>query len=56
MHTSPHPVLLHPQGDTRVFLYEVTPEPPYFLECNSFTSSEPHKVRGGGHRGCAACP
>ncbi|XP_074775650.1 coronin-7 isoform X3 [Athene noctua] len=31
------------QGDTRVFLYEVTPEPPYFLECNSFTSNEPHK-------------
>lgn len=43
---------LHPQGDTRVFLYEVTPEPPYFLECNSFTSNEPHKVKGG----CAACP
>ncbi|NXX84869.1 CORO7 protein, partial [Urocolius indicus] len=31
------------KGDTRVFLYEVTPEPPYFLECNSFTSTEPHK-------------
>lgn len=40
------PVLLRPQGDTRVFLYEVTPEPPYFLECNSFTSNEPHKVKG----------
>lgn len=43
-HTSPIPLF---QGDTRVFLYEVTPEPPYFLECNSFTSSDPHKVRGG---------
>ncbi|XP_052628440.1 coronin-7-like isoform X2 [Harpia harpyja] len=36
-------VFLTGKGDTRVFLYEVTPEPPYFLECNSFTSSEPHK-------------
>ncbi|XP_065540228.1 coronin-7 isoform X3 [Lathamus discolor] len=37
-------VFLTGKGDTRVFLYEVTPEPPYFLECNSFTSSEPHKT------------
>ncbi|NXC97615.1 CORO7 protein, partial [Certhia familiaris] len=29
-------VFLTGKGDTRVFLYEVTPEPPYFLECNSF--------------------
>ncbi|NXA80083.1 CORO7 protein, partial [Thryothorus ludovicianus] len=36
-------VFLTGKGDTRVFLYEVTPEPPYFLECNSFTSNEPHK-------------
>ncbi|XP_068003069.1 coronin-7-like isoform X1 [Melanerpes formicivorus] len=36
-------VFLTGKGDTRVFLYEVTPEPPYFLECNSFASSEPHK-------------
>uniref|UniRef100_A0A8V5FKW6 Coronin n=1 Tax=Melopsittacus undulatus TaxID=13146 RepID=A0A8V5FKW6_MELUD len=36
-------VFLTGKGDTRVFLYEVMPEPPYFLECNSFTSSEPHK-------------
>ncbi|NXG66903.1 CORO7 protein, partial [Hemiprocne comata] len=36
-------VFLTGKGDTRVSLYEVTPEPPYFLECNSFTSSEPHK-------------
>ncbi|NWV61815.1 CORO7 protein, partial [Malurus elegans] len=36
-------VFLTGKGDTRVFLYEVTPDPPYFLECNSFTSNEPHK-------------
>ncbi|XP_053847709.1 coronin-7-like isoform X1 [Vidua macroura] len=36
-------VFLTGKGDTRVFLYEVTPEPPYFLECNSFASNEPHK-------------
>ncbi|KAF4791906.1 coronin-7-like protein [Turdus rufiventris] len=36
-------VFLTGKGDTRVFLYEVMPEPPYFLECNSFTSNEPHK-------------
>uniref|UniRef100_A0A493T1F2 Coronin n=1 Tax=Anas platyrhynchos platyrhynchos TaxID=8840 RepID=A0A493T1F2_ANAPP len=36
-------VFLTGKGDTRVFLYEVTPEPPYFLECNSFTSIDPHK-------------
>ncbi|NWW03337.1 CORO7 protein, partial [Oreocharis arfaki] len=45
-------VFLTGKGDTRVFLYEVTPEPPYFLECNSFTSNEPHKVKGR----CAASP
>lgn len=32
------------QGDTRVFLYELLPEAPFFLECNSFTSTDPHKV------------
>ncbi|XP_073218897.1 coronin-7 isoform X5 [Lepidochelys kempii] len=31
------------KGDTRVFVYEVVPEAPFFLECNSFTSSDPHK-------------
>ncbi|NXS42474.1 CORO7 protein, partial [Balaeniceps rex] len=36
-------VFLTGKGDTRVFLYEVTLDPPYFLECNSFTSNEPHK-------------
>lgn len=46
----PHPCCpCHPQGDTRVFLYELLPEAPFFLECNSFTSPDPHKVR---HRGC----
>ncbi|XP_012587123.1 PREDICTED: coronin-7 [Condylura cristata] len=36
-------VLLTGKGDTRVFLYELLPETPFFLECNSFTSPEPHK-------------
>ncbi|XP_017657022.1 coronin-7 isoform X3 [Nannospalax galili] len=36
-------VLLTGKGDTRVFLYEVLPEAPFFLECNSFTSPDPHK-------------
>ncbi|CAO2641960.1 Coro7 [Lemmus lemmus] len=36
-------VLLTGKGDTRVFLYEVLPEAPFFLDCNSFTSSDPHK-------------
>lgn len=36
-------LLLTGKGDTRVFLYEVIPESPYFLECNSFTCSDPHK-------------
>ncbi|KAM8960400.1 coronin-7-like [Pelodytes ibericus] len=36
-------LVLTGKGDTRVFLYEVTPESPYFLECNSFISSDPHK-------------
>ncbi|XP_059271433.1 coronin-7 isoform X3 [Mustela nigripes] len=36
-------VLLTGKGDTRVFLYELLPEAPFFLECNSFTSLDPHK-------------
>ncbi|XP_053551119.1 coronin-7 isoform X1 [Bombina bombina] len=36
-------LLLTGKGDTRMFLYEVTQEPPHFLECNSFISSDPHK-------------
>ncbi|XP_070617625.1 coronin-7-like isoform X1 [Erythrolamprus reginae] len=31
------------KGDTRVFVYEVVPEAPFFLECNSFISCDPHK-------------
>ncbi|KAM3827017.1 coronin-7-like isoform 3-T3 [Vipera latastei] len=31
------------KGDTRVFVYEVAPEAPFFLECNSFLSCDPHK-------------
>uniref|UniRef100_A0A670Z6N3 Coronin n=1 Tax=Pseudonaja textilis TaxID=8673 RepID=A0A670Z6N3_PSETE len=31
------------KGDTRVFVYEVVPEAPFFLECNSFLSCDPHK-------------
>ncbi|XP_063791045.1 coronin-7 [Pseudophryne corroboree] len=36
-------LLLTGKGDSRVFLYEVIAEPPYFLECNCFVSNEPHK-------------
>ncbi|XP_061455796.1 coronin-7 isoform X1 [Rhineura floridana] len=36
-------VFLTGKGDTRVFIYEVVPEAPFFLECNSFLSSDPHK-------------
>nr|XP_060642705.1 coronin-7-like isoform X3 [Anolis sagrei ordinatus] len=36
-------VFLTGKGDTRVFVYEVVPEAPFFLECNSFISNEPHK-------------
>ncbi|XP_075686557.1 coronin-7-like isoform X1 [Rhinoderma darwinii] len=36
-------LLLTGKGDMRVFLYEVTPESPYFLECNSYISNDPHK-------------
>lgn len=36
-------VLLTGKGDTRVFIYELLPEAPFFLECNCFTSPDPHK-------------
>ncbi|XP_074866458.1 coronin-7 isoform X2 [Carettochelys insculpta] len=36
-------VFLTGKGDTRVFVYELVPEVPFFLECNSFTSRDPHK-------------
>ncbi|XP_048846279.1 coronin-7 isoform X2 [Brienomyrus brachyistius] len=31
------------KGDTRVYIYEILSEAPYFLECSSFSSTEPHK-------------
>ncbi|MBN3286166.1 CORO7 protein, partial [Polyodon spathula] len=37
-------VFLTGKGDTRVYVYEITPESPHFLECSSFNSSDPHKV------------
>uniref|UniRef100_A0A4W5LTP8 Coronin n=1 Tax=Hucho hucho TaxID=62062 RepID=A0A4W5LTP8_9TELE len=36
-------VILTGKGDTRVYIFEIVPEAPYFLECASFNSSEPHK-------------
>uniref|UniRef100_A0A8C5QU00 Coronin n=1 Tax=Leptobrachium leishanense TaxID=445787 RepID=A0A8C5QU00_9ANUR len=36
-------LVLTGKGDSRVFLFEVLPEAPHFLECNSFISSDPHK-------------
>ncbi|XP_061701772.1 coronin-7-like isoform X1 [Syngnathoides biaculeatus] len=36
-------VLLTGKGDTRVHIYEVVPEEPYFVECSSFNTLEPHK-------------
>ncbi|TRY97273.1 hypothetical protein DNTS_020572 [Danionella cerebrum] len=36
-------LILTGKGDTRVYVYEIVPEAPYFMECSSFHSSEPHK-------------
>uniref|UniRef100_A0A669B8Q6 Coronin n=1 Tax=Oreochromis niloticus TaxID=8128 RepID=A0A669B8Q6_ORENI len=36
-------VILTGKGDTRVYIYEIFPEDPYFIECSSFNSPEPHK-------------
>uniref|UniRef100_A0A8C1LEA2 Coronin n=1 Tax=Cyprinus carpio TaxID=7962 RepID=A0A8C1LEA2_CYPCA len=36
-------LILTGKGDTRVYTYEILPEAPYFMECSSFHSSEPHK-------------
>lgn len=36
-------VFLTGKGDTRVFIYEIIPEAPFLLECNSFSSTDPHK-------------
>uniref|UniRef100_A0A8D0A675 Coronin n=1 Tax=Sander lucioperca TaxID=283035 RepID=A0A8D0A675_SANLU len=36
-------VILTAKGDTRVHIYEMFPQDPYFIECSSFNSPEPHK-------------
>lgn len=36
-------VILTGKGDTRVHIYEMVPEDPYFMECSHFNSPEPHK-------------
>ncbi|XP_067471511.1 coronin-7 isoform X1 [Thunnus thynnus] len=36
-------VILTGKGDTRVHIYELVPETPYFVDCSSFNSPEPHK-------------
>uniref|UniRef100_A0A3Q3N467 Coronin n=1 Tax=Mastacembelus armatus TaxID=205130 RepID=A0A3Q3N467_9TELE len=36
-------VILTGKGDSRVHIYEIVPEEPYFIECSSFNSPEPHK-------------
>ncbi|XP_067859174.1 coronin-7 [Heptranchias perlo] len=39
-------VYLTGKGDTRVHIYEVQTEDPYFLQCSSFSSTDPHKGFG----------
>uniref|UniRef100_A0A3B4YJF5 Coronin n=1 Tax=Seriola lalandi dorsalis TaxID=1841481 RepID=A0A3B4YJF5_SERLL len=39
-------IILTGKGDTRVHIYEIFPEEPYFIECSSFNSPEPHKLQG----------
>lgn len=36
-------LILTAKGDTRVHIYEIVPEDPYFMACSSFNSPEPHK-------------
>eukprot|EP00061_Rhincodon_typus_P018264 g47368.t1 len=36
-------VYLTGKGDTRVHIYEIQTDAPYFLQCSSFNSTEPHK-------------
>ncbi|XP_066497834.1 coronin-7 isoform X1 [Hoplias malabaricus] len=36
-------VFLTGKGDTRVYIFEIISAAPYFMECSSFQSSEPHK-------------
>ncbi|KAJ0001383.1 hypothetical protein NQD34_006403 [Periophthalmus magnuspinnatus] len=35
--------ILTGKGDTRVHIYELVPESPYFIECSNFNTPEPHK-------------
>ncbi|CAJ1075050.1 coronin-7-like isoform X3 [Xyrichtys novacula] len=39
-------VILTGKGDTRVYIFEIVPEDPYFIDCSNFNSSEPHKGLG----------
>uniref|UniRef100_A0A3Q1FAQ0 Coronin n=1 Tax=Acanthochromis polyacanthus TaxID=80966 RepID=A0A3Q1FAQ0_9TELE len=39
-------LILTGKGDTRVYIYELIPEEPYFIECSSFNSPDPHKLQG----------
>ncbi|XP_068191934.1 coronin-7-like isoform X1 [Antennarius striatus] len=36
-------LVLTGKGDTKVHIYEVVPDDPYFIECSSFNSPEPYK-------------
>nr|XP_046270726.1 coronin-7 isoform X1 [Scatophagus argus] len=36
-------IILTGKGDTRVLIYEIVPDAPYFFECSSFNSPDPHK-------------
>ncbi|XP_068605649.1 coronin-7-like isoform X1 [Brachionichthys hirsutus] len=36
-------LILTGKGDTKVHIYELVPNAPYFIECSSFNSPEPHK-------------
>ncbi|KAM9780059.1 coronin-7 [Neosynchiropus ocellatus] len=36
-------VILTGKGDTRVHIYEILPEEPFFIQCSSFNSPEPQK-------------
>ncbi|XP_067089759.1 coronin-7-like [Osmerus mordax] len=35
--------VLTAKGDMRVYIFEILPEAPYFLQCSSYNSPEPHK-------------
>uniref|UniRef100_A0A3P8WI39 Coronin n=1 Tax=Cynoglossus semilaevis TaxID=244447 RepID=A0A3P8WI39_CYNSE len=36
-------VFLTGKGDTRVYIYEIVQEEPYFMDCSSFNCPQPHK-------------